>query len=115
MATDFELLRDFNSTDFQLVILGDEFLNHVDRDRALLLAQHVAQDFLRQGHRQFAAGQRRERQQSNQRSFEFADVRLDPARNEQRHVVGQEHAFGVGFSLQNRDLGLEIRRLNIGD
>jgi hypothetical protein len=51
----------------------------------------------------------------NQRSFQLPDVGFDPACNEQRHIVRQKNALGIGFSLQNRDFRLEVRRLNIRD
>ena len=73
------------------------------------------QHFLRERQRNFLAGQRRIRDQANQRSFELADVRLDLAGDVHRDVVGQRHRFGFGLLLQNRDLRLEIRRLDVGD
>ena len=37
------------------------------------------------------------------------------SRDVNRHVVGQRHRFGLRLLLQNRDLRLEIGRLNVGD
>ena len=54
-ATDFELFLDFNSASLQLVVVGHELLNHVDRHGALFVAQDVAQDFLREAHRDIPA------------------------------------------------------------
>ena len=34
IATDFELLRDFSSFELELVVVGDELLDHLDRDDA---------------------------------------------------------------------------------
>jgi hypothetical protein len=40
---------------------------------------------------------------------------LNPAGDVQRDVVGQQDAFRVSFSLQDRDFCLEIRRLDVGN
>ena len=37
IATDFELLRDFSSVELQLVVVGDELLDDLDRDRLVVV------------------------------------------------------------------------------
>ena len=114
-ATDFELFLDFRSDQLQVVVVRHELLNHVDRDGALLVPQDVPQHLLRERHRDVAAGQRRVGEQPDERSFELPDVRLDAAGDVERHVVGQLDALGLGLALEDRDLRLEIRRLDVGD
>ena len=78
-------------------------------------SEDVPQHFLRERQRDLPAGQRRIGDQANQRSLELADVRLDLAGDVDRDVVGQRHAFGFRLFLENRDLRLEIGRLDVGD
>ena len=77
--------------------------------------EDVAQHFLREGERDLLPRQRRIRHQTNQRSLELADVRLDLAGDVDRHVVGERNGLGLGLLLENRDLGLEIGRLDVCD
>ena len=81
----------------------------------LFVVEDVLQHILRERQRDLLPGQRRVRDQPNQRSLELADVRLDLAGDVDRDVVGQRHRFGFRLLLENRDFGLEIRRLNVGN
>ena len=42
IAIDFELLRDLSSAELQLVVVGDELLDDLDRDGALVVLEDVA-------------------------------------------------------------------------
>ena len=63
--------------DLQLVVVGDELLNRLDRDRLVVLIDDVSQHFLRELQRDLPSGQRGIGDQADQRSLELADVRLD--------------------------------------
>ena len=71
--------------------------------------------FLREFDRQAPSGQRGVGDESNQRSFEFANIGLDAASDVERHVVWQRYCLRFGPSLENSHFCLEIRRLNICD
>ena len=60
-------------------------------------------------------GQRGVGEQPDERSLEFADVRLDLRGDVHGHVVGQRNRLGIGLFPQDCHLGLEIRRLHVGD
>ena len=47
--------------------------------------------------------------------FELADIRLDLAGDVDRDVVRQRNSFCFRLFLENRDLGLQVRRLDVGD
>ena len=55
------------------------------------------------------------RHQADQRAFQLAHVGADVGGDEQRHIGRQRDLLLLGLLLQNRDLGLEIGRLNVGD
>src|SRR5207247_2188962 len=101
--------------EFKVVVIGDELLDDLYRHRLFFVLENTLQHLLRERQGDLLPGQRRERNQSNQRSFELADVRLDFAGDVHRDVVGQRNCLGFGFFLQDRDLGLEVRRLNVSD
>ena len=73
------------------------------------------QHFLREGECDVLARQRRVGDEADERSLELPDVRLDLAGDVDRHVVRERNGLGLGLLLENRDLGLEIRRLDVGD
>jgi hypothetical protein len=60
-------------------------------------------------------GERGVGDEPDQRPLELPDVRLDLAGDVDGDVVGQRHRLGLGLLLENRDLRLEIRRLDVGD
>ena len=59
--------------------------------------------------------QRRERGDADQRALEFADVALDAAGDELEHVVGHVEPIHLRLLAQDRDAGLQLRRLDVGD
>ena len=65
--------------------------------------------------RDVLALQRRVGDQADERALELADVRLDLAGDVERDVVGQRDRLGLGLLLEDRDLRLEVRRLDVGD
>src|SRR4030095_4453230 len=73
----------------------------------------VLEHFTRQIECDFTPRERRIGDEANEGSFELADIRFDAAGNMDGDVVWQRHRFGLGFSLENRDFGFEIGRLNI--
>ena len=59
--------------------------------------------------------QRRERRHADQRTLELADVAIDAAGDEFEHVVRHIQAIHLRLLAQDRDAGLQLGRLNIGD
>ena len=107
VATNFQVLL------AQIEVLADALLDQVDGDALFLGSDDVPQHLLRGPQRNRCARQRRVGHQPRQRAFELAHVGLDGARNVFRHVVGQTEALVLGLFLQNRDPGLEVRRLDV--
>ena len=114
-ATDFELFFDLSSVDFQRIVLGDRLLDAFNRDGAVVVLQHVPQHVLGERERDFRPGQRRIRNQADERPLELADVRLDLPGDVDRDVVGQRDPFALRLPLENRGFRLEIRRLDVGN
>ena len=61
------------------------------------------------------AGQAGERGHPDQGALELADRVRDPGGDELEHVVGGVHPLLRGLLLQDRDAGLEVRRLDVGE
>ena len=51
----------------------------------------------------------------DQRTLELADVGSDLARDVLQHVVGRRQPLARGLLAQDRDPGLEVGRLDVGD
>src|SRR5712691_1152850 len=99
----------------QIEVLAHAFLDQVDGDALFLRSDDVPEHLLRRRQRTGSAGQRSIRHQARQRAFQFAYVGFDCPRNIFRNVVRQAEAFVLRFFLQNGDLSLEIRRLDVRD
>ena len=60
--------------------------------------------------------QGRERRDADERAFELPDVRLNPRGDEREDVVGEVVGAVEGcFLAEDRDAGLEVWRLDVGD
>ena len=59
--------------------------------------------------------QRCERGDADQRALEFADVALDAAGDELEDVVGNVEPIHLSLLAKDRDAGLQLRRLDVGD
>src|SRR5690349_1194272 len=90
-------------------------LNLFDRDDLLFLAPEIAEHFLSEVDRHLASGERTKRDHARERAFELPNVRLYPAGDEVRDVIGEPHALESRLLLQNRNARLEVRRLNVCD
>jgi len=64
---------------------------------------------------ELAAGERAEGADADEGAFELADVRLDLGRDEIRDLLGEGQAIELGLLLENRDPGLEVGGLGVGD
>src|SRR6185503_12859457 len=98
---------------FELVVVGDVFLDDLDRDGLFVVIEDVLEDVLGQGQRDLAARERGVGDQTNQRSFQLPDVRLDFAGDVDGDVVGQRNGLGFRLFLENCDFCLEIGRLYV--
>ena len=95
--------------------LGDLPLDVLDGDDLLVLAPEFGEDLLGQLHAHLAAGEGAEGDHPGERALELADVGLDAAGDEVGHVVGEPHPVDLGLLLEDRDPGLEVGRLDVGD
>src|SRR4029077_2824375 len=109
IAADLEILL------AQIEVFADALLDQVDRDALFLRRDDVAQDLLSRRERNGGARQRGVGHQTREGAFELAYVGLDGARDVLGDVVRQREAVILGFFLQDRDLGLEVGWLNVGD
>ena len=100
--------------DFEPVVAGDEFGDLVGGD-LVGLGQDVAQRVLGEIERDVPAAEGGEGDHPIQQALELADVRLDVVGDEQRDVVGQMDVLRLRLAAQDRHLGLELRRLDVGD
>ena len=105
----------FQIDEFKVVVIGDELLDDLDRDRLFFVVQDVLQHFVRKRQRDFLTGERGIRDQPDQRALQLANIRFDLSGDVDGDVVGQRHRFCFGLLLQNCDLGLQIGRLDIGN
>ena len=95
--------------------VADLPLDLVDRDDLLFLAPELAENLLREIHRHLPTGERAEGDHPRERALELPDVGLDAARDQVGDVVGHPHPLDGGLLLQDRDAGLEVGGLDVGD
>ena len=70
----FGVVAGFELGELQLIVLADELLDAVDRDRSIVVRQHVAKRFLCQLEGDLLAGQRGIRDEPDERSLQLAHV-----------------------------------------
>src|SRR5690606_5682518 len=83
--------------------------------RGLGRTQHPAERLACEVDRDLATGQRRIGQQLDDRALELADARSAMLRDELEDLVVQDELVLVGLLPQDRDAGLEVGRLDVGD
>ena len=88
--------------DLDLVEVRDRLLDVLDRDQALLQREQVLERFLRKIQRDRPACELRVRDHAPHRAFQFAHVRADALRDEERHFVRQLDAAGCGLAHEDR-------------
>ena len=98
-------------------MIGDLALDLVDRDAALVRAQHVGQRLLDEGDVDRPVGQHGVGDDAVERAFQLADVGGDPLGEEQLHLVrAPAPAASPRACLRDdREPQLEVGRVDVGD
>ena len=105
----------FDLDQSQAELLGHHLLDGFDGDLARLRVDKILEHLLRVRQRDLSADQGGMSNQTDQRSFQFANVRADVRGDVESDVGGQCDLLLLGFLLKNRDFGFEIGRLDVGD
>src|SRR5207237_10170792 len=95
-------------------LLGNGFLNGLDRDLAGLRVDEILQNLLRIRQRDRGTDQRGVRDQPNQCAFQLTNVGADVGGDVEGYVGGHSNLFVLGLLLQDGNLGFQVRRLNVG-
>ena len=81
----------------------------------VVVGDEVLEDDLRERQVDLLPVEVRERRDPDERALELADVRRDLRGDVLQDVVGRLEALAAGLLAQDRDAGLEVRRLDVGD
>ena len=92
--------------------VGHRFLDVFHGNLAVLHRQQVLQGFLDDINRYIFAMETRVREDLAQRAFQLAHVRAQVLGDKEGHVVGEGHAFLLGFFQQNRHAHFQFRRFD---
>ena len=101
--------------DLDAVVRGDYLEDVVRRDRLVVFGQQIFQRFLGQIDAQRIAGQRGERGDTIQITFQFPNVGSDALSDEECHLMGKIDLLLLRLLSQNGHLCLQVRRLDVGD
>ncbi len=95
--------------------LGHSPLDGLDGDLADLGVDELLQALLGDRQRDLDTMHRTPGNEANQRTFQLTDVGAYVGCDEESDVCGKLSLLGLSFLLQNGDLGLKIRWLNVGN
>ena len=101
--------------DAQAVVSGHDLQDFGGIDAGVFAAHEVPERLSGKLDGKRPAGQGRESQDAVQAAFELADVGLDRASDEERHVVGHLDFLCRRLLADDRHLHLQIGRLNVRD
>src|SRR5919204_41749 len=87
--------------------------DHAGRDLGLRLREQILEGVLGEVAGDRLAGEVGPRDHSDERALELADVLVEPRGDELDHVVGDMGRFPARLQLEDRDPGLEVRRLHV--
>src|SRR4030095_10079477 len=98
----------------QAELLGNGFLDSLDRHLSRLLIDEVLEDLLRGDQVDFGSSQRSIGDQADHSSLELTNIASDIRRYEQGDIGRKNNPLTFSFLLKNGDLCLEVGRLNVG-
>ena len=87
----------------------------LDGDLADLGVDELLEALLSDGEGAFNAVMAAPGDDADERAFELADVGADVGRDEEGDVGGQRGVLGLGFALEDGDLGFKVGWLDVGD
>src|SRR5690606_7666892 len=98
------------------MVRGDDLLDALDRQRGLArLSGGVAQDLAYERFGDGEALELRERGDADESTFELAHVRTHQGGEVDRDVLRNRDVLVLRLLAQDRDAGLEVGRLHVGD
>ena len=94
-------------------MLRNRPLHRLDGGPPLVVGTQLPQTMLSHGERNGAPDNGCVRYQLDQCTFQLPDIGSCLRRDQNADIIGQSHAFRLGFLVEDRHFGLEVRRLDI--
>src|SRR5262245_51025850 len=101
--------------ELDVVVVGHELLDHLDRDRLVFGVQEVAEDLVGEGEVDVASGETGVGDEADEAALQLADVGPNLTGDEESHVLGDHDALGIGLLPKDGDLRFDVGRLDVGD